>query len=384
MDEQAAVASSGTVQRVLSAVGVRGLASSVWSYVDYMSRWCWVPSWLPPWCPTSQKQLQAAEERMLHCIREAFTRQFVPISDGNRLWTLTFCSDAVKDKTPVVLLHGFGCGVGFWAQNLDALSQHRPVFALDMLGFGQSTRPLFSTDPREAEDQFVESIEQWRAEVGLESVILLGHNLGGFLAVCYSMKHPHRVRHLILVEPWGLPEAQEMTEADRPIPAWIKALGAMFSPFNPLAGLRLVGPLGPALVQTLRPDFKRKFSSLFTDNTVSDYIYHLNVQSPSGETAFKTMTGSCGCAKRPLLPRMDQLHPAIPITIIYGSRSSIDSNSGSAVRQMRPASHVEVITTRGAGHYVYADQPEDFNHRVLLVCEEVDRSRNEPQEKKRS
>ncbi|XP_054594374.2 1-acylglycerol-3-phosphate O-acyltransferase ABHD5 isoform X3 [Nothobranchius furzeri] len=292
--------------------------------------------------------------------------------------------DAVEDKTPVVLLHGFGCGVGFWAQNLDALSQHRPVFALDMLGFGQSTRPLFSTDPREAEDQFVESIEQWRAEVGLESVILLGHNLGGFLAVCYSMKHPHRVKHLILVEPWGLPEAQEMTEADRPIPAWIKALGAMFSPFNPLAGLRLVGPLGPALVQTLRPDSKRKFSSLFTDNTVSDYIYHLNVQSPSGETAFKTMTGSCGCAKRPLLPRMDQLHPAIPITIIYGSRSSIDSNSGSAVRQMRPASHVEVITTRGAGHYVYADQPEDFNHRVLLVCEEVDRSRNEPQEKKGS
>lgn len=92
----------------------------------------------------------------------------------------------------MVLLHGFGGGVGLWAQNLDALSQRRPVLALDLLGFGQSSRPLFSTDAQEAEDQFVESIEQWRAKVGLESMILLGHNLGGYLAVSYSIKYPGR------------------------------------------------------------------------------------------------------------------------------------------------------------------------------------------------
>lgn len=82
--------------------------------------------------------------------------------------------------------------MGLWAQNLDALSQHRPVWALDLLGFGQSSRPLFPTDAQEAEDQFVESIEQWRVKVGLESMILLGHNLGGYLAVSYSIKYPDR------------------------------------------------------------------------------------------------------------------------------------------------------------------------------------------------
>lgn len=41
-----------------------------------------------------------------------------------------------------------------------------------------------------------------------------------------------------------------------------------------------MGPAGPALVQILRPDFKKKFSSMFSDNTVPDYIYHMNVQSP--------------------------------------------------------------------------------------------------------
>jgi abhydrolase domain-containing protein 5 len=49
---------------------------------------------------------------------------------------------------------------------------------------------------------------------------------------------------MVLVEPWGLPERPDTEDQDRPIPVWIKALGAMLSPFNPLAGLRLVGPLG--------------------------------------------------------------------------------------------------------------------------------------------
>ncbi|XP_051261263.1 1-acylglycerol-3-phosphate O-acyltransferase ABHD5 [Dicentrarchus labrax] len=372
MAEQAVTANEGVVQRMLSVVGVPSLVSSVWGYVDTTIRWCWIPSWLPSWCPTSQVQLQAAEDRMLRCVDSTFSKKYVPISNGNRLWTLTFSSDHLKDKTPMVLLPGFGGGVGLWAQNLDALSQRRPVFALDLLGFGQSSRPLFSTDAQEAEEQFVESIEQWRAQVGLESMVVLGHNLGGYLAVSYSIKYPGRVKHIVLVEPWGFPERPNTVEADRPIPVWIKALGAMFSPFNPLAGLRLVGPLGPTLVQTLRPDFKRKFLSMFSDNTVSEYIYHLNVQTPSGETAFKNMTVPNGWAERPMLQRMDQLQPDIPITIIYGSRSSIDSNSGSTIKQMRPHSHVEIITIRGAGHYVYADQPEDFNHRVLQACDKVD------------
>lgn len=164
-----------------------------------------------------------------------------------------------------------------------------------------------------------------------------------------------------------------------------------------------VNPAGPTLVQTLRPDFKRKFLSMFSDNTVAEYIYHMNVQSPrsvsvtvslsvsfqllfpnncsyllpllqwcefqhlklclvikcyrpaaelivllpchSGETAFRNMTIPYGWAKRPMLHRIDQLQPDIPITIIYGSRSSVDSNSGSTIRTLRPYSHVEIIVS---------------------------------------
>ncbi|XP_022061064.1 1-acylglycerol-3-phosphate O-acyltransferase ABHD5 [Acanthochromis polyacanthus] len=335
----------------------------------------WILSWLPSWCPTSPSELKDAEEKMLKSVKQPFSRQHVRISNDNHLWTLAFstqpqpCSPypsqpPAHPRTPLVLLHGFGGGVALWAQNLDSFSSSGPVYALDLLGFGRSSRPQFSTDPEVAEDEFVTALEEWREKVGLEEIVLLGHNLGGYLSAAYTLKYPHRVKHLLLVEPWGFP-ARPDNPSHYSIPVWIRAIGAFMSPFNPLAGLRLAGPLGPMLVQMIRSDFKQKYSSVFSDNTVSNYIYHLNAQTPSGETAFKNMTIPYGWAKRPMLDRIDQVRADIPISFIYGSRSSIDSDSGYAFKKTRPDVEIEVI--RGAGHYVFADQPEDFNQIVLRI-----------------
>uniref|UniRef100_A0A8D3BGH6 1-acylglycerol-3-phosphate O-acyltransferase ABHD5 n=1 Tax=Scophthalmus maximus TaxID=52904 RepID=A0A8D3BGH6_SCOMX len=309
----------------------------------------WMRSWLPSWCPTSPSQLKDAEEKML---KSKFRPkgQHVRISNDNYLWT-----PHAPPGPPLVLLHGIGGGVALWAQNLDSLSGSGPVYALDLLGFGRSSRPQFSSDPEGAEEQFLAALEEWRVKVGLEEMVLLGHNLGGYLSAAYTLKHPHRVKSLLLVEPWGFPARPENPNHNS-IPVWIRAIGAVMSPFNPLAGLRLAGPLGQS-------DFKQKYSSVFDDNTVSDYIYHLNAQTPSGETAFKNMTIPYGWATRPMQERIGQVQADIPISFIYGSRSSIDSNSGYALKKTRP--DVEITVIRGAGHYVFADQPDDFNQALV-------------------
>lgn len=61
----------------------------------------------------------------------------------------------------------------------------------------------------------------------------------------------------------------------------------------------------------------------------------------SGETAFRNMTIPYGWAKRPMLERINGVRADIPISFIYGSRSSIDSNSGCALKKTRP--DVEII-----------------------------------------
>uniref|UniRef100_A0A8C7TLG1 1-acylglycerol-3-phosphate O-acyltransferase ABHD5 n=1 Tax=Oncorhynchus mykiss TaxID=8022 RepID=A0A8C7TLG1_ONCMY len=195
----------------------------------------WISSWLPSWCPTSLSQLKDAEDKMLKC--NSVCVQHVQISNVNHLWTLPSLQPQLR--LPLVLLHGFGGVAGLWAQNLDSLCGSGAMNALNLLWFGQSSQTLFS---------------EWRDRVGLEEIVLLGHNL----AAAYTLTHPHRVKHLILVEPWGFPARPESLDQEKSIPVWIRAMGAVMSPFNPLAGLRLAGPLDLAFKYYLLNNFQIK------------------------------------------------------------------------------------------------------------------------------
>jgi len=113
------------------------------------------------------------------------------VDQEDKIWTLEVNHE--KRETPIVLLHGFASGIGLWCMNVDKISNdRRPVYAMDLLGFGRSSRPNFSTDPEQVEQQYVNSIEKWRSEIKLEKFILLGHSFGGYLATAYSIQHPER------------------------------------------------------------------------------------------------------------------------------------------------------------------------------------------------
>lgn len=58
--------------------------------------------------------------------------------------------------------------------NLDEFAAHRPVYAIDLLGFGKSSRPKFADDPLEIEMQYVEFLEKWRQQMNIPKMILLG------------------------------------------------------------------------------------------------------------------------------------------------------------------------------------------------------------------
>lgn len=113
------------------------------------------------------------------------------VGPSDKIWTICLNEDA--PKTPLVLLHGLGSGVALWCLNLDSLANSsRPVYAIDLLGFGRSTRPHFSNDAMEAEKQMIRAVEEWRREMKLENFILLGHSMGGFLAASYAITYPDR------------------------------------------------------------------------------------------------------------------------------------------------------------------------------------------------
>lgn len=336
----------------------------------------WLGSWLK-WCPTSLSLLREAEKTLLSNLKSSYRGRYVNVgctvgTEESYIWTISLNEHSTK--TPLVLLHGFGSGVGLWCLNFDSLSASRPVYAFDIVGFGRSSRPAFTKDPLEAEREFITTIEAWRQKMSLEKFVLLGHSFGGFLAASYAIKHPERVEHLILADPWGFPE-RPLDVAERyNFPLWVKAIGAIVQPFNPLFIVRTAGPWGPKLLQKARPDLIHKFSGMVKDSedVIPSYLYHCNAQDPTGESAFHTLMSGFGWAKYPMIQRMDSLRKEVPITLIYGSRSWVDRDPGFQMKYLRKDSYVDVQVVQGAGHHVYADRASLFNDRVNTVGEYVD------------
>src|SRR5262245_62704683 len=106
------------------------------------------------------------------------------------------------DPQPIVLVHGWGDTSETWQFVVDQLSPARTVVAMDMRGFGRTQRPDdgywfpdYLADLDELGDQLVPG----------EPFDLIGHSMGGNIAMLYAGARPRRVRRLVSLEGFGMP-----------------------------------------------------------------------------------------------------------------------------------------------------------------------------------
>lgn len=328
----------------------------------------------------------------------AWKSQMVQLSGKNRAlneYSIERVGEQVEDD--LVLLHGYGAGLGFFYKNFEALTRQKgwKLYALDMLGMGNSSRPPFAVTSKdkegkidEAEAWFIDALEEWRKIRKIDKFTLVGHSLGGYLSVAYALKYPGHLKKLILVSPVGVPSdpyavneampepsastlANEFTQDQetvvndennrqtaqsrqptktnsnnaprRPLPGWFVWLwDANVSPFSIV---RYTGPLGPRFVSGWS---SRRFNHLpdIESKSLHDYAFSIFRQRGSGEYALPFILAPGAFARRPVVNRIDGVgrqlmekngeklrETGIPIVMMYGENDWMDVAGGFAAEE---------------------------------------------------
>lgn len=111
-----------------------------------------------------------------------------------------------KEGIPVVFLHSFGGTSGHWASPLDHVRHSRRALAMDLRGHGKSAAPQ---NDDYAVESFMHDLEAVVDKLAIKRFVLVGHSLGGAVAIKYAGRHPQRVAGLVLVgAPGKIPAEQ--------------------------------------------------------------------------------------------------------------------------------------------------------------------------------
>lgn len=115
------------------------------------------------------------------------------------------------DRPPLLLVHGFGASTDHWRKNIAELSREFEVWAIDLLGFGRSSK----ADMQYSSDLWRDQLHDFIGEVIGRPAVLAGNSLGGYAALCVAAQRPESAAGLILLNPAGpFTETQTPTKPD--------------------------------------------------------------------------------------------------------------------------------------------------------------------------
>lgn len=104
----------------------------------------------------------------------------------------------------ILFIHGLGSSADRWLDIPDAISMYYHTMAVDLIGFGGSDKP---TDVNYTIEQFSEFILEFMEKIGLsgddKKITLVGHSLGGYIAVEFAIRNKGLIEKLVLIDSSG-------------------------------------------------------------------------------------------------------------------------------------------------------------------------------------
>jgi 3-oxoadipate enol-lactonase len=245
----------------------------------------------------------------------------------------------VSGKGPaVVFLHGMTGSTHDWANQVTVLSSKYKVVALDMRGHGKSSAPR--TEAKYSIPIFAEDVFGLLKLLKIEKCCLVGHSIGGLIAIQFALSHKEKLAGLVLVDVpkfHGDPRCEELKLKAQELArsqGLVASVEYQYS-HNPLSKEKL----------KKHPELKEVSIRKALMTSVDGYIY--------GGRAIENW--------QPAISRLSEI--SVRTQIYWGDEDTLTTAGINILKEGIQGS--TLVTVHGAGHNPHEEAPEIFNQALI-------------------
>jgi pimeloyl-ACP methyl ester carboxylesterase len=248
--------------------------------------------------------------------------------------TVHYRDEGRNNKKTVVLLHGFLQNLDVWSSYVLSYMHHLRVITIDLPGHGQ-TETFSETHSMDFMARMVKTVLD---EAGVDQCVMIGHSMGGYVALAFAEKHPYLLRGLGLINSHALPDSEEHRH-------WRQAICEQVKENRASSIVNFVPPL-------------------FDDHNRAGLSQDIkDLQDQCLETRSESIIAAQnGMMNRP--SRIDVLRQLeVPILFIYGKNDNRIPLELAISQAMIPH-HAEILILDNVGHMAFIEEREYVKPRI--------------------
>ena len=235
-------------------------------------------------------------------------------------------------EDPVVLLHAFPLNRKMWAPQVEALAGTRRIITPDYPGFGSSPRPCAQPDVR----YYAEQVQELLNRLALESVVLGGLSMGGYVAFACLALFPERISALVLANTRPDPDSEDVKEMRRETARRVAEEGVEVLP-----KLQMERLLAPGTLEN-EEDVVETVRAMILESSPDGVVAALGAMRERPDSTN-------------LLSKIN-----VPTLVLGGAEDALSTPEvmGEMAGKIRNSRH---LTLEGAGHLSNLEAPKEFN-----------------------
>lgn len=262
--------------------------------------------------------------------------------------TISYAEEGSGEKT-LLFIHGLSSNLDAWKKNIEGLNQNYRSIAIDLPGYGKSSRNRKDY----ALKDYAQILKEFVEAKGLKNVILVGHSMGGQIAMHTVLEYPETFEKLVLIAPAGIETFTEQ-EARLMKMSYTPAMVVNTTDEQVLANYKLNFYEFPRDATTMVEDrIKMKEAADFPD--YAEVVVN-NIHAMLNE---------------PVTERIGEIE--IPVLMIFGKNDMLIPNKylhpSESIQNLVKFSEekfedLEVVVIDEAGHFVNFEKPEKVNEEI--------------------